>query len=478
MTGVTLIRQADWVVAWDGAAGEHAYLTGADVAFSGSEITFVGRGYDGAADTEIDGRSLMVMPGLIDIHAHPSMEPFYRGVREEHGVPSMYMTGLYERAQAFGLDPDDMACASTVAYCELLLGGVTSLCDQTFPYPDWLDTIGGSGLRGFVAPGYSSAHWYMENTHELKYAWDEAGGRAKMDQAIALMNAAEQHPSGMLSGVVFPAQIDNCTEEMLRDSMALARETRRPITTHVAQGVLEFHEIVRRHGMTPVQWAEKIGFVGEEVSFGHAIFIDDSSWVNWASHRDLDILVETGTTVAHCPSPFARYGQTLENFGRYKAAGVNLGMGTDVAPHNLIEEMRLATILARVSARDIRAANTADVFHAATVGGARALLRDDIGRLAPGAKADLVLVDLQNVYMQPARDPLRELVYTAADRAVRDVYVDGRQVVRGGEVLTMNHKEALGQLAEAQERMLRDVPNHDFAKRTADQIAPLSLRRL
>lgn len=477
MTATTHIKKADWVVAWDAAAGEHTYLTDADVVFSGTDITFVGRDYSGPADTTVDGRNLMVMPGLVDIHAHPSMEPFYRGLREEHGVPSMYMTGLFERSQAFGLNPDDMANASTVAYCELLLGGVTTVCDQAFPFPDWIDTIGGSGLRGFVAPGYSSARWYMESTHELKYRWNVAGARAKMDKAIELMNAAERHPSGRLSGVVFPAQIDTCSEELLRDSVALARETKRPVTTHVAQGVLEFLELVRRHGKTPVQWANDIGFVGEDVTFGHAIFIDDSSWVNWATHSDLDILVDTGTTVAHCPSPFARYGQTLENFGRYKAAGVNLGMGTDVAPHNLIEEMRLAIILARVSARDIRAANTSDLFHAATVGGAKSLLRDDIGRLAPGAKADIVLVDLQNEFMQPARDPLRCLVFTAADRAVRDVYVDGHQVVRDGKVQTMDHVGALGHLAEAQKRMMRDVPNHDFAKRTAEEVSPLSLRK-
>src|SRR5690606_2060018 len=129
MAQVTLIKNADWVVAWDAGTAEHAYLTGADVAFSGNEITFVGRGYSGHADVTIDGRGLMVMPGLVDIHAHPSMEPFFRGIREEHGVPSMYMTGLYERAQAFGLNPDDMVDATTVAYCELLLSGVTSVCD-------------------------------------------------------------------------------------------------------------------------------------------------------------------------------------------------------------------------------------------------------------------------------------------------------------------------------------------------------------
>ena len=112
----------------------------------------------------------------------------------------------------------------------------------------------------------------------------------------------------------------------------------------------------------------------------------------------------------------------------------------------MMEEMRKAAMLARIAARDITAVTTADLFHAATVGGATALLRDDIGRLAPGKKADIVLVDLECPRMQPARDPLRSLIYHAADRAVRDVFVDGQQVVAGGRVLTLDEAGATGRL--------------------------------
>jgi cytosine/adenosine deaminase-related metal-dependent hydrolase len=168
----------------------------------------------------------------------------------------------------------------------------------------------------------------------------------------------------------------------------------------------------------------------------------------------------------------------LEDFGRYRRAGVNIGLGTDVAPHNLIEEMRLAAILARVSAEDITTTSTAEIFHAATVGGAQALGRNDIGRLAVGAKADLVLVDLANPWMRPARDPLRSLVYTAADRAVAAVYVDGTQVVDRGAVLTLRHADALAALTEAQARMEAAVPQHDWAGRRSADLNPLSLPML
>ena len=219
----------------------------------------------------------------------------------------------------------------------------------------------------------------------------------------------------------------------------------------------------------------RIGILDRRTVLGHAIFIDEHSWLRWHSRQDLGILAATETSVAHCPSPFARYGQTLEDFGRYRRAGVNLGLGTDVAPHNLIEEMRLAATLARVAAEDITTTSLTDIFHAATAGGAQALGRTDIGRLAPGAKADLVLVDLKNPWMMPARDPLRSLVYTAADRAIQKVFIDGALVVDAGKVLTLDHPAALAALSDAQARMIASVPRHDWANRDAGELTPLSL---
>jgi cytosine/adenosine deaminase-related metal-dependent hydrolase len=475
VAAVTCIRDADWVVAWDAAAARHVYLRDADVVFEGNEIRWVGPAYAGAVDETIDGRSLLVMPGLVDLHAHPTTEPAYKGVREEHGVPAMYMTGLYERVAAFRLDEEGRQAAAEVAYSELLASGVTSLLDLSAPFPGWLDLLARSGLRGFAAPAYASARWRLDSDHEVGFEWDEAAGRRGLDGALRLITEAERHPSGRLSGVVYPAQIDTCSEELLRDSVAAARRLGRPLVTHAAQSVLEFQLMVRRHGTTPIQWADRIGLLGPGTILGHAIFLDEHSWLHWWSRRDLELLAETRTAIAHCPTPFARYGQTLEHLGRYLRRGVTVGIGTDVSPHNLLEEMRWAAVLARVAAGDITAVTTADVFHAATVGGARALQREDIGRLAPGCKADLVLVDLADPSMLPARDPLRSLIYTAAERAVRDVYVDGIRVVADRRVLTLDRAAAAGRLVEAQRRMLEEVPRRDHAGRDADVIAPLCL---
>jgi cytosine/adenosine deaminase-related metal-dependent hydrolase len=248
-----------------------------------------------------------------------------------------------------------------------------------------------------------------------------------------------------------------------------------PLTVHVSQSVSEVREMIRRHGKTPVQWAHAIGILGPGAILGHGLFLDTHSWVRHWTKTDLAILADSGCAVAHCPTPFARYGQTMENFGDYLRAGVTMGLGTDCAPHNLIEEMRKAAVLARIAARDINTVSTADLFHAATVGGATALMRDDIGRLAPGMKADLVLVDLECPQMQPGRDPLRSFVYHAADRAVRDVFVDGQQVVADRKVLTLDQAGAGARLREAQERMESAVPQRDYLSRRHDEIVPLSL---
>lgn len=357
----------------------------------------------------------------------------------------------------------------------MLLTGITAVADLSGIYPGWIDLAAKSGLRVFLAPGFASSRWHLENEWQLKYKWDEAAGRTGFQEALKLIDEINHHPSGRLSGIVSPAQIDTCTVDLLRDSYEAALERKIPFTTHCAQSVNEFNEMVDRHGKTPIQWAKEIGILGSGTILGHAIFIDEHSWLHWHTRDDLKILADTGTSVAHCPSPFARYGQMLEDFGRYRRTGINLALGTDVAPHNLIEEMRLAAILARVAAEDICAASTADLFHAGTIGGAKALGRDDLGRLAPGMKADIVLVDLKNPFMMPARDPLRSLVYTAADRAVRDVFVDGVKVVESGRVLTLDHAGALAALTEAQRRMERVVPERDYKRRNADEIAPLSL---
>src|SRR3546814_17597434 len=125
-------------------------------------------------------------------------------------------------------------------------------------------------MRGFLAPGFASARWKLENDHALGFNWSADKGQGQMDRALAFIDALKDDPSGLLSGVVSPMQIENCTDDLLRDSFEAAKERGIPFTLHIAQGVLEVHEMIRRHGRTPVQHAADIGIMGPNSVFGHA----------------------------------------------------------------------------------------------------------------------------------------------------------------------------------------------------------------
>jgi 5-methylthioadenosine/S-adenosylhomocysteine deaminase len=475
VSATTLIRNASWIVAWDAAGGRHRYLRDGDVAFRGDTISFVGRGYGGGADTTIDGTGLMVMPGLVDVHAHPALEPIGKGYYEDLGSHALYMNRLYEYYLSLLPDADAAAAATDEALCELLTGGATTVVDLGMPYPGWLDRLAASGIRGYAAPLFQSARWHMPSGHEVAYSWDEAAGERGLAAALALIDEARAHASGRLDGILAPTTADTCSGELLRRTKAEAARGRIRIQLHTAVTMVEFHEMVRRHGLSPVQWLDALGFLGPEVTLAHAIFLDHHPWLHWHTKKDLTLLAQSGTSVAHLPLVAAQRGNLMHSFGAYRAAGVNVAIGTDTYPLNMLEEMRFAGLMSKVATGHVDLLRTEHIFHAATIGGARALGREDLGRLSAGAKADIVLVDLSHPLMVPLRDPLKNLIYTATDKPVRDVYVGGRQVVAGGRVLTIDRAAALAPLQRGQERALAAVPNFDRLERGAEQIAPLSL---
>ena len=476
--GVTLVKGARWLVGWDGES--HVYRQDADLAFEGGAIIHVGPGYTGPEPARIvDAAGCMVMPGLVDVHTHLFSEPMNKGMWDEVGSPRLYHTSLYEFLPILRPDAEGTKAAYGVALSELALSGVTTVCDLALPSEGWLDMLAASGLRACIAPMFRSGRWLTRNGHVVEYEWDEGAGERAFEQALAEIEAAQSHPSGRLFGMVCPAQIDTCTAELFQAAYQEAERRDLPFQTHAAQGLSEFHEITRRTGMTPIEWLEHLGVLGERTIIGHGIFLDHHPWTHWHSPgRDLERLAAAGATVAHCPTVFARRGITLQDFGRYLEAGVNMGIGTDVYPHDMLGEMRLVSYLARTVAESPRGANAAQIFHAATIGGARALRRSDIGRLAPGCRADFVLVDCTHPAMQPCRDPLQSLIYSAGDRAVRQVFVDGREIVRDGKVLTLDYAGSAAALEEAQGRALSQIRQFDWAGRSPDEIAPKTLRTI
>lgn len=468
----TLIRNLDLAVAWDESEARHVYLEAADLAFRGGEIVHVGPGYVGPADVIVDGSGLMAMPGLVNVHSHPFSEPGNKGITEEFASDRLGQSSLYEYLPVFGMEPDAAGASSRVAVSELLRSGVTTVTDLSIAREGWLDDLASTGIRAVVCPMFREAVWYTKNGHSVEYAWDRKAGEAAFAKALETVDAAARHSSGRLSGMIGPAQIDTCTEGLFKDALAEARRRGVPMQTHAAQAVVEFNEIVRRHGATPIEWLDRIGVLGPDLVIGHGIFLNDHPQLHWPHGDDFARLRESGAAVAHCPTVFARRGIALNTIGRYMDAGIPVGIGTDTFPHNMVDEMRLACYAARLVTGNYKAGTTRHAFEAATVGGAKILRRPDLGRLLPGAKADFSLVDLAHPYMQPALEPLRSLLFSAGERPIRDVYVDGTQVVRNGKVLTVDVEAETARLIDGQRRRVASAPTRDWAGRGVAQLAP------
>jgi 5-methylthioadenosine/S-adenosylhomocysteine deaminase len=470
--GVTVFRNCDWLVAWDQAAKSHVYLRGADFAFSGQDIVHVGKGYDGPATQEIDARDRMIIPGFVDIHSHPGHEPGWKGMLEELGSPKLGQSSLYEFMPVFQVGKEYTRPCLRVAVSELLKSGVTTICDLGRPRDCWADEYAETGIRAVLWGMFRSGPWKTTNGHSVEYDLDYAAGDKALKNAIEIADKASRHPSGRITGFFGPAQIDTCSEGQIRDALAAARERNQPIQIHAAQSIVEFQEIVRRYGATPVEWLDRIGALGPDTIIGHCIFLNDHPWIHYPHANDFEMLRDSGAMVAHCPVVFARRGIALNTLSRYVKAGIQCGIGTDSFPHNMLDEMRMACYAGRIIGGSFTASTTHDVFMGATATGADMIRRPDLGRLAPGCKADFSVVDMRNPYMQPDYEPIRSLVYSANDRAIRDVYVDGRQVVKEGEVVEFDIAEDIELLRRAQSEAIAAAPSHDWAGRRLDQLSP------
>lgn len=474
MKDTTVFRKAAWVIAWDEDKNTHTYLKNADLVFCGSRITFIGHDYSGPCDHEIPGKGRMIIPGLINIHSHLSGGPLDKGTFDEVGTAALWGNALYTYSQLLRADSRALKPGAIIALSELMKSGVTTVVDNSGYYEEWIELLVDSGIRAVLAPGFRQARWINVADHRVDYKWDHQAGRQGFRQALETMDAVKKCGCDRLSGMIFPSQADTCEADLLIEAHAAAVDRGLPFQTHASQTMQEFIEMMRRHGKSPVQWLDSLGILDEHTILGHCIYLDHHSWSPLHTRDDLPLLAERKTTVAHCPTVFGRTGMTMESFGDYVRAGVNLGIGTDSFPYNMLEELRHVGIYARITTGNVHDLTTADVFNAATLGGAQALLRDDIGRLAVNAKADIVIVDSEHPLMRPGREPLRNLINVAAERAVTDVFIDGRQVVANGDVLTLEYESSLIEMDAAQIRSIRKVPELDFQNRTLDQLAPMT----
>jgi 5-methylthioadenosine/S-adenosylhomocysteine deaminase len=453
--------------------GGHRHLKDGTIVIDGNEIVHVGRGFDGPVDETIDATGMVVTPGFVNTHAHLYESPLDKSFVEDKGRRQFYLSGLFEYLPARSAAMTDADAHACLAYsmAELLRTGTTTVMEIGSYPEEAVRQAERFGMRLYMGPGYRSGRWYTDDGKAVKYAWDEAAGLAGLQRAIDFIERNDGAQNGRVRGFLSPSQVDTCTEDLLRRSREAATSLGVPMALHTSQSVNEFLEMTRRHGRTPIEWLRDIGFLGPDVILGHAIILAPGSWTQWAGD-DVGILADTGTNVAHCVWVFARRGIAMESFARYLDRGVNMTLGTDTCPQSMIEGLRYTAVVSKIVDRQTEVATAGDVFNAATLGGAKALGRDDLGRIAPGAKADLLLWRGDSLFMTPLRDPIRNLVYSASAEDLDTVLIDGEIRMRGREIPGVDLGQLTRDLQAAGERMWANVHKGDWAGRDIDALAP------
>ena len=238
--------------------------------------------------------------------------------------------------------------------------------------------------------------------------------------------------------------------------------------------VVEFQNVLRERALTPLQYLHELDFLDEDVILGHCVFHAGHSWAHYPYADDLQLLADSGASIAHAPYKYAKMGLALESFDRYRQTGINVALGTDTYPQDMLHEMRLAGLACRLVENSFRAGKPKDVFHAATLGGAKALGRDDLGRLAPGAKADLIIVDLRKMHFGAVRDPIKSLVEGASGSDLDTVIVDGETLLESGQPTRLDESSLLDQIQDRAQPLWESVPNWRAKGETIEEVAPMS----
>ena len=462
---MTTVIENGTVIAYQ--AGEHRVLRGGAVAFDDGKISYVGPKYEGPSGERINAAGKLVIPGLINHHMAFGIH--MQLFRLDRARPNFFSSGLGLGVQppgAYGGDGptvDDWRASARHGMGTALMTGTTTfvMVPNYGNHPfrgrfgsdaDLVDLVRASGLRAYLALPYMSGSARGTDQGTIEWIDRHEDGWEGFEQAVEFAGRFRRQGDDRIDTFLFPYQADNCSSQLLAASKEAAAKLGCTLKIHVAQYLLEFHKMIRDHARTPIQHLDDCGFLGPEVSLAHAIFTPRHPWLAYpvGSDEDTELIAASGASVAHCPVVFARNGVGLHSFTHYVRNGIPVSLGTDTSPHDMLMEMRTAALMSKMAEQDAGSGTAREAFDAATLGGALAVGREDLGRLSAGARADLVIVDLDTPHAAPvaADDPIKALVYCARGSDVDRVIVDGETLVQDGRLIGIDEAS----VASASER--------------------------
>ena len=470
---------ADWVVGFED--GEHVLIEDGAVVYEGDEVLHVGHGYDERVDEEVRAPGCLVTPGLVNCHLHLGSNVthtfFLDQTRADYFGANFYAYAVGRRGYGDPRRDDRPDVQQLYGLWAAIRGGSTTVVDVgTKNLEAIVELAGDVGARVYLGPSFKSKTYAYDDQGRLHWDDDTRSGAAGLERAVDFAAAHDGAHGGRVRAMLFPAQLDTCDVALLRATRAAADEHDLPVSLHAAMNLVEFHRTMAEHRLTPIQLLDSIGFLAPDVTLGHCVFHAHHSWAHYPYVDDLQLLADSGAAVAHAPYKYAKMGIALESLSEYRARGITVALGTDTFPQDMIREMRYAAIMNRFASGSYRVGSAREVFDAATLGGARALGRADLGRLCAGSRADLLVVDLAGCQYGAVHDPIRSLVEYGDASDIRRIIIGGRSVLADGVAVAVDEERLLREVRAAAVQAWDRTPEWHWAGAGVEEIAPMSYR--
>ncbi|MCT4556512.1 MAG: 8-oxoguanine deaminase [Pelagimonas sp.] len=438
-----LIKNAKTVLTMDDSARE---LAGVDIHLKDGVIAAMGR--DLTTQGEIlDAAHCVVTPGLVNTHHH-LYQTLTRAVPGgQDALLFGWLKTLYPIWSRFG--PEEMFVSAQVGLAELALSGCTLSSDHLYLYPNGArleDTIHAAselGLRfhptrGAMSIGESAGGVPPDDLVERE--------SDILEDCIRVIDGFHDPSEGAMVRVgVAPCSPFSVSRNLMRDAALLARDKGVMLHTHLAENDEDIAYSEAQFGCRPGQYAEELGWTGDDVWHAHCVKLDG---------QEIDLFAKTGTGVAHCPCSNCRLGSGIAPVREMRDAGVKVGLGVDGSASNdvgnLMAEARQTMLLQRVS-RGADAMSPREALRIATRGGAEVLGRHDCGQIAVGKRADLAVWDVSGIESAGSWDPAA-LVLVGPQKA-RHVLVEGRQIVRDFQIATVDMQALIARQTHLAQRL-------------------------
>ena len=381
------------------------------------------------ARESLDASGAIVMPGLVNAHTHLPMSLF-RGLADDMALHQWLHDHMFP-AEARYITERNVVAATRLSLAEMLLGGTTACCDGYFLSHHIAKAVEKSGMRALLGQGVIDF---------------PAPGVPDPDRNVAEAEAFVRRwrrRSPMIRPSIFCHSPYACCAQTLRAAKAAANAEGLCFQIHVAETQSEVRQCQKEHGCSPPAYLQRLGILDEKTILIHMV---------WADGDDIRRVADSGATIAHCPESNMKLASGVAPIPDFLEAGITVGLGTDGCASNndlsLFGEMDTAAKLHKVQRLDPTVLDAATVVQMATMHGARIMgLDQEIGSLAAGKQADLIIVDTQRPHLTPIYNPASHLVYAATAADVRHVLIGGRWVVRQRQLLTMDLPAVLREAA-------------------------------